>query len=407
MKRKQILPIIAMLLVGLMAGCKNEGTTDPTLTPIPNQPNLKSGVLAVPSLGTASNFAVLGATTVTNTGLTTLTGDLGVSPGTAITGFLAVDGGLGIVNGTIHAGDAVAAQAQSDAKNAYNMLLAQACDFNYQPVQELSGLTLTPGVHCFPSSAHLDGTLTLDFQGNKDAVFIFKTSSTLVTVVNSKVIVINNGGQNCDGSNVFWAVGSSATIGTGTQFVGNIIAVASITITTGASVSGSALALNGAVTMDTNIINVCSSGGTFPPANNCDFVTGGGWINGPSGEKATFAVTSGIKKGKLFWGHLTYVDHGVKTNGMDGFKVKGTGVTAYVVVDAVTRHIEGTANINGEGEFTYKLDVIDNGEPGRNDSFNLQLSNGYSASGNLMGGNIQLHKKCGEGHDKDDEDEGH
>jgi hypothetical protein len=126
-----------------------------------------------------------------------------------------------------------------------------------------------------------------------------------------------------------------------------------------------------------------------PVCQGGDFVTGGGWITGtPSGAKGTFAVAGGIKNG-AYWGHLTYIDHGA-----NGPKVKGTGVTAYQVVDAVTRHIEGTAEINGQSGFTYQVDVADNGEPGRNDTFALNLSNGYFASGTLAGGNIQLHKPC-------------
>ncbi len=118
-----------------------------------------------------------------------------------------------------------------------------------------------------------------------------------------------------------------------------------------------------------------------------DFVTGGGWITGtPSGERGTFGVAGGIKNGAL-WGHLTYIDHG--TN----MKVKGTGVTAYTVTGPTTRHIEGTAEIDGRSG-SYQVDVSDNGEPGRNDTFNLQLSDGYHASGSLAGGNIQLHKPC-------------
>jgi len=118
-----------------------------------------------------------------------------------------------------------------------------------------------------------------------------------------------------------------------------------------------------------------------------DFVTGGGWITGtPSGERGTFGVAGGIKNGGL-WGHLTYIDHG--TN----MKVKGTGVTAYTVTGPTTRHIEGTADINGRSG-SYQVDVSDNGEPGRNDMFSIMLSNGYSASGLLIGGNIQLHQPC-------------
>jgi len=118
-----------------------------------------------------------------------------------------------------------------------------------------------------------------------------------------------------------------------------------------------------------------------------DFVTGGGWITGtPSGAKGTFGVAGGIKNGAL-WGHLTYIDHG--TN----MKVKGTGVTAYTVTGPTTRHIEGTAEIDGRSG-SYQVDVSDNGEPGRKDTFSIMLSNRYSASGLLIGGNIQLHQPC-------------
>ena len=118
-----------------------------------------------------------------------------------------------------------------------------------------------------------------------------------------------------------------------------------------------------------------------------DFVTGGGWITGtPSGAKGNFGVAGGIKNGGL-WGHLTYIDHG--TN----MKVKGTGVTAYTVTGPTTRHIEGTAEIDGRSG-SYQVDVSDNGEPGRKDTFSIMLSNRYSASGFLIGGNIQLHQPC-------------
>lgn len=125
-----------------------------------------------------------------------------------------------------------------------------------------------------------------------------------------------------------------------------------------------------------------------PKCTGGDFITGGGWITAPSGAKGNFGVAGGIKSG-AFWGHLTYIDHGSQ-----GPMVKGTGVTAYAVVNTTTRHIEGTCEINGQSGFTYRVDVADNGEPGRNDTFNLSLSNGYSASGSLAGGNIQLHKPC-------------
>ncbi len=201
-------------------------------------------------LGTAGNFNVLGASTVTNTGPTVIAGDVGLSPGTAVTGFPP-----GLVTGTIHAADASAVQAQADLSTAYTELGNTACQFTLANA-DLAGLTLTPGVYCFSAAAvGLTGALTLDAQNHADAVFIFKILSTLTTASSASVIRIN-GGSDC---NVFWQVGSSATLGTGTQFRGNILAQASITATTGATVAGRLLARTGAVTLDTNTVTACMS----------------------------------------------------------------------------------------------------------------------------------------------------
>jgi len=122
-----------------------------------------------------------------------------------------------------------------------------------------------------------------------------------------------------------------------------------------------------------------------PPVG--DFVTGGGWITGPSGARANFGVAGGIKNGG-FWGHLTYIDHS-----SSGFKVKGTSVTSYEVMGPTWRRIKGIAEVDGVSGIGYTVDVTDAGEPGRDDTFSITLSNGYSASGKLAGGNIQLHAK--------------
>ncbi len=200
-----------------------------------------------PGLGTATSFAVLGGSTVTNAGASVVNGDLGVSPGTSITGFPP-----GTVTGTIYPGVGIAPGAQSDVTTAYNALAGQACDFTLTGT-DLGELTLIPGVYCFASSAQLTGNLTLDAQNNPAAVWVFQIGSELTTASGSSVTVISPG-KSC---NVFWQVGSSATLGTGTTFVGNILALTSITLNTSATMFGAALARNGAVTMDTNNISKC------------------------------------------------------------------------------------------------------------------------------------------------------
>jgi hypothetical protein len=195
-------------------------------------------------LGTADSFAVLAGTTVTNTGPSVISGDLGLSPGTAVTGFPP-----GTVKaGTIHAADSVALQAERDLTTAYNDAAGRSSTATISA--DLAGRTLTPGVYTSASSLGLSGAVTLNAQGNPNAVFVFQAGSTLTAGSGSRVH-LTGGAQAC---NVFWQVGSSATIGTGSAFAGNILALTSISMTTGATLNGRALARNGAVTLDTNTI---------------------------------------------------------------------------------------------------------------------------------------------------------
>jgi hypothetical protein len=207
-------------------------------------------------LGTADGFAVLAGSTITNTGPSVISGDLGLSPGTAVTGFPPGT----VAMGTVHRTDAVALQAQRDLTLAYDDAARRSSTAAISA--DLAGSTLTAGVYTSASSLGLSGALTLDARGDPSAVFVFQAGSTLTVGSASRVLLIG-GAQAC---NVFWQVGSSATIGSASAFAGNVLALTSISLTTGATLNGSALARNGAVTLDTNAVTkaACAPASTPP-----------------------------------------------------------------------------------------------------------------------------------------------
>jgi hypothetical protein len=226
-------------LAALTAGCGAEPVLDESVSSLSSATG--------PSLGAASGFALLGASTVTCANLSAVTGDVGVSPGTGITGF----NPSCTITGTIRARDTVAAQGHADLGIAYGALRAVPCEHNLTSL-DLGARTLAPGVYCFNSSAGLTGALTLDGGGDSKASWIFQIGSSLTTATGSSVVMAG-GGQP---GNVFWQVGSSATLGTGTAFQGNILASASITLVSGTKLVGRALALNAAVTSDHNAVSL-------------------------------------------------------------------------------------------------------------------------------------------------------
>lgn len=226
MKKKPLLLLVLMALGGLLSSAQADVI-----------------------LGTAGSFAVLGATTVTSTGSTIVNGDLGLYPGLSITGFPPG----GVTNGTIYAGGALAQQAQADAVTAYALLAGELPTANLSG-QDLGGLTLFAGVRKFDATAQLTGILTLDALGDSQARFDFLIGSTLMSAAGASVVLLNG----AQAGNVYWQVGSSATLGVGTFFAGSILADQSITLNSGANLNGRVLALNAAVTLDGNSISVPS-----------------------------------------------------------------------------------------------------------------------------------------------------
>ena len=199
------------------------------------------------NLGTAASYGVLAGSTVTSTGSTVINGNLGLYSGTSVTGF-----SPGLLNGVQNIGNSAAIQAKTDLTTAYDQAAGLAPTTVYTAAFDLGGLTLTRGVYKGNSSLGLTGNLVLDAQGISSAAWVFQIGSTLTTASASSITLLNG----AQASNIFWQVGSSATLGTYSTFSGRILALASITMTTGATLDGAALAQTGAVTMDSNVINV-------------------------------------------------------------------------------------------------------------------------------------------------------
>lgn len=207
-------------------------------------------------MGSALDYAILAGTTLANTGASVIQGNIGVSPGLAIAGLP-----LGQPSpGVIHAGDVAAATAKADLGVVFGLVAGATCTTTMSGV-DLGGKTLVPGVYCFAAAALMSGPLVLDAQGDTAAVFIFQVGSALTTAVNASVTLVNG----VQASHVWWQIGSSATLGVNSVMVGNILALASITLNTNASLNGRALAQNGGVTLNTN--SIIGAAGSITPNN--------------------------------------------------------------------------------------------------------------------------------------------
>ena len=294
---------------------------------------------ATVNLGTTAGFAVLAGTTITNTGATTITGDVGLHPGSAF-----VDAGVTLI-GARHIADAVASKAKTDLVTAYNDAAGRPVS-STQPV-DLGGLTLGPGVYDTGGVIGLTGTLTLDAGGDPDAVFIFKSTATLTTAANSEVRLVN-GARFC---RVFWVVPSSATLGTNSTFVGHILALTDIHAQTGTSVEGQLLARNGEVTLDTNVVTneICTVARTIRVTKTASPRS---LPNGPGTVTYTYQVTNPgtveLAGATLTDDKISSVDYVSGDLGQDGILQPGE-TWVYRATDRLTRTTTNVATATGTG----------------------------------------------------------
>jgi hypothetical protein len=250
MKTIKHLTVLTIVSIVFITGCKKDNDTTPssssTSTSNPQNIPLQTTVQPTVSMAGAADLAILAGSAISNTGATTITGDMGLSPGTSIGGFPP-----GILIGTQHINDAIANQAKLDLTAAYNDAAGRTATDIVTISGNIGGLTLTPGLYKSTSSLSISsGDLTFDAKGNPNAVFIIQIASTLTTTSGRKVILA--GGALA--SNIFWQVGSSATFGTTSVFKGTVMAMQSITFNTGATIDGRALARTGAIVMAGNTI---------------------------------------------------------------------------------------------------------------------------------------------------------
>lgn len=239
--KTQITTAILALMV-IATGCKKDDAPEPGTggTVIPIQTTVQASV----PLAGVSNFTVIAGASVTNTGGTVITGDLGLSPGTSIGGFPP-----GILNGTLHINTGITNQAKLDLTTAFNDAAGRTAVDMVTLSGNIGGLTLTPGLYKSTSSLAISsGDVTFDALGDANAVFIIQIASTLTTTSGRKVILAGG----AQAKNIYWQVASSASFGTTSVMKGTIMALESITFDTGATLEGRALARTGSVTMDAN-----------------------------------------------------------------------------------------------------------------------------------------------------------
>lgn len=414
-KASKFITKLLVVVLLIVSGCEKENHWDINSTPIaPLVNNLNGIISATMSLGRAANFAVLATNTVVNSGESIIVGDVGVGS-KSTTGLKSrskksetkatiANPIKGDIIGTLYTSSALVNQAHNDAVLSYHFLINQNPDIVFRRIVNIDNQTFSPGIYHFPMGVilNINGTLTLDFQGNDKALFIFQIGNTLTTMPNSNIVATNTTNTEGAGENIFWAVDSSVNI-EGNTFLGNIIALSDVLMSnigntsTITNVFGRIITLNGSVTMNNSNISIghnTHKGVNYQIDKPDHFITGGGWfeqnVEGTDSifsEKtiATFGLSCGIKNGR-YWGLFSFVDQKYK-----GTRIKGHSITAFTIIDKSTREIKGVAKVNNRDLCEYTLIVKDNGANGNADFFDLKLSNGFNVSGTLGGGKIQLH----------------
>jgi autotransporter-associated beta strand protein len=315
------------------------------------------------SLGQAQNFSVLGASTVTNAGPTTVIGNLGLSPGSSVTGFPPGT----ILNGTMHINDALAVQAQADASTAYAVLAGETQTANLSGT-DLGGLTLLPGVYHFDSTAALTGTLRLDTRNDPNGTFVFQIGSSLGVGAGSAVTLL---GPNGSDPNIFWQVGSTAALAANANFAGNILASASVTLAAGADlVVGRAIAINAAVTLSSNVVNGTGAliTGTFWNGGASKLWSGVNWS-----PDATGATSATLVSGADVFFSVT----GIQPQNQNTVLDTDETISSLTVEDPAGLTISGAHTLSIDGIGLGRGITINNGAGPTTINSDLQLS-GFS-----------------------------
>jgi hypothetical protein len=339
---------------------------------------------AAPPLGSAASFAVLGASEVTSDGATTIAGNVGVSPGDTVRGISSATFSLG----GIYRNDALAKQAHKDSATAYANLAARSCNTDLTG-QNLGGKTLTAGLYCFASDARLTGILTLDAGGNRDAVWIFQVKGPLIVDAGASVVVTNGG---YDG-NVFWQVGASATIGERSGFRGSILALTDITLNEGASLSGRALAQQGAVRLHGNDVSVCCQPITVAPPTLSNAVAGDAYAQRLTATGGPNAFTFELASAPQWLSLQGDVLSGTAVAGVYTFTVIArdnvthcTGQQTYTVAVCPDLTIDNPTLPDGAAHVLYSVPIAVSGSDAYTLSATVNPAWTLSVTGNVLSG---------------------